>query len=120
MCLSCSNISANITTTIFEANEVEGGRGLIHSLAMEVRVGVWLSNWRGAAQCTIQLLSPLQDLWIRLQPPSTSFTLMMVTTTFAKKLELQHTMQLTPESQNYTWMGYNIVLDDVFSIFILN
>lgn len=50
MCLNCSNISANITTTNFEANDVEGGCGLIHSLAMEVRVGVWLSNGKG---CTL-------------------------------------------------------------------
>jgi hypothetical protein len=52
--------------------------------------------------CTLHNLTVIhnarQEIWQ--QPPSTSFTLMMVGTIFDGKM-LQHIMWLTPESQNY-------------------
>jgi hypothetical protein len=106
----CSIILAHITTNISEANEVERRCGPTHSLAMQVR----RADIQWEEGCTLHnptvIHSARHKIW--LQPPSTSFTLMKVSTMFLGIMQ-QHIMWLTPESQNYIWMDYNIVFNDV-------
>lgn len=58
-------------------------------------------------------LHPLQDLYIRLHTPSTSFTLNIVTAMYVKRFDqLQHIMLLNHESQNCT-LNISFVMHDV-------